>query len=64
MTERLLHPKVVAKQLGISKSSIYRMIEEKQIKAKRVTIRTLRIPSSELERLMTGPCCDPDKIKP
>jgi len=54
MTDILLTYDEAAKYLHVSKMTIRRMIKEHKIKMVRVTERNVRIPNSEVERILEG----------
>lgn len=54
MTEKLYRVKEVALLLNVSQETVRRMIRKGQIKAVRLPTGTIRIPESEVIRLLGG----------
>jgi len=57
----VLTPDEVADQLGVSRKTVYRLINEGQIRAKKIGPRSIRVTQDALEGYLTGqegPTCD------
>jgi len=61
LSDHYMRVRDYARKFSLDESTVYKMIERGEIKAIRIGKKTLRIPSSELERyLEREPAADPD----
>jgi excisionase family DNA binding protein len=63
LSDHYMRVRDYARRFSLDESTVYKMIERAEIKAIRIGKKTLRIPSSELERyLEREPTADPEAL--
>lgn len=62
LSDHYMRVRDYARRFSLDESTVYKMIERGEIKAIRIGKKTLRIPSSELERYLEREPAEPDGV--